>query len=434
MRGYNLNGLFIQRNSGMPSTKDILAVIMGGGQGTRLFPLTKVRAKPAVPIGGKYRLIDIPISNCINSNISRIALLTQFNSVSLHRHITRTYNFDPFHRGWVQIWAAEQTILNDTWYQGTADAVRQQMFEIHSTGAEYTLILAGDHLYRMDYEQMAQHLWETGGDISIALQPVSMEDAPRMGILKRGEDQLITDFVEKPKDPEILKSFISRENPDLPLLGSMGIYLFKTAVLDDLLRELDVDDFGKEVIPHSIHTHKVVGYVFEGYWEDIGTIRSFYNANLDLTLPSPPFNFYDVNHPIYTHARFLPGSIIAGATLEDVSLSDGCYIGKAEITRSVIGLRSRIQDGSIIKNTVIMGADYYEESSTKSNEIPIGIGENSQINGAIIDKNARIGSNVIISPFPLGTEQDHDNWSIRDGIVVIPKSVIIPDGTIISPS
>jgi len=418
----------------MPSTKDILAVIMGGGQGTRLFPLTKVRAKPAVPIGGKYRLIDIPISNCINSNISRIALLTQFNSVSLHRHITRTYNFDPFHRGWVQIWAAEQTILNDTWYQGTADAVRQQMFEIHSTGSNYTLILAGDHLYRMDYEQMAQHMWETGGDISIALQPVSMEDAPRMGILKRGKDQLITDFVEKPKDPEIQKSFFCREDPDLPLLGSMGIYLFKTAVLDDLLCELDVDDFGKEVIPHAIHTHKVVGYDFEGYWEDIGTIRSFYNANLDLTLPSPPFNFYDVDHPIYTHARFLPGSIIAGATLEDVSLSDGCYIGKSEITRSVIGLRSLIQDGSIIKNTVIMGADYYQESSSKANEIPIGIGENSQINGAIIDKNARVGSNVIISPFPLGTEQDHDNWSIRDGIVVIPKSVIIPNGTIISPS
>jgi len=418
----------------MPSTKDILAVIMGGGQGTRLFPLTKVRAKPAVPIGGKYRLIDIPISNCINSNINRIAILTQFNSVSLHRHITRTYNFDPFHRGWVQIWAAEQTILNDTWYQGTADAVRQQMFEIHSTGADYTLILAGDHLYRMDYEQMAQHMWEIGGDISIALQPVSMKDSPRLGILKRGEDQLVTDFVEKPKDPEVQKSFVSREDPDLPLLGSMGIYLFKTAVLDELLRELEVDDFGKEVIPHAIHTHKVVGYDFEGYWEDIGTIRSFYKANLDLTLPSPPFNFYDVNHPIYTHARFLPGSIIAGATLEEVSLSDGCYIGEAEITRSVIGLRCHIQDGSIIKNTVIMGADYYEGSNIKVNKIPIGIGESSQINGAIIDKNARIGANVIINPFPPGTEQDHDSWSIRDGIVVIPKSVIIPEGTVISPS
>jgi len=417
----------------MPSTKDILAVIMGGGQGTRLFPLTKVRAKPAVPIGGKYRLIDIPISNCINSNIDRIALLTQFNSVSLHRHITRTYNFDPFHRGWVQIWAAEQTILNDTWYQGTADAVRQQMFEIHATGSDYTLILAGDHLYRMDYEKMAQHLWETGGDISIALKPVAMEEAPRLGILKRGKNQLITDFVEKPTDPEVQKSFISRDDPALPLLGSMGIYLFKTEVLDELLRGLDVDDFGKEVIPHAIHTHRVVGYDFEGYWEDIGTIRSFYNANLDLTQPSPPFNFYDVNNPIYTHARFLPGSIIAGGTLEDVSLSDGCYIGKAEITCSVIGLRSQIQDGSIIKDTVIMGADFYDEKNSPLNDIPIGIGENSKIDGAIIDKNARIGSNVIISPFPPGTEEDQNNWSIRDGIVVIPKSVIIPDGTIISP-
>lgn len=210
----------------MSSTKNILAVIMGGGQGTRLFPLTKVRAKPAVPIAGKYRLIDIPISNCINSNIDRIALLTQFNSVSLHRHITRTYNFDPFHRGWVQIWAAEQTILNDTWYQGTADAVRQQMFEIHSTGAEYTLILAGDHLYRMDYGLMAQHLWENKGDISIALQPVSLQDASRLGILKRAENQIITDFAEKPKDPKIQEAFISRDDPDLPLLGSMGIYLF----------------------------------------------------------------------------------------------------------------------------------------------------------------------------------------------------------------
>ena len=417
----------------MPSTKDILAVIMGGGQGKRLFPLTKVRAKPAVPIGGKYRLIDIPISNCINSNIDRIALLTQFNSVSLHRHITRTYNFDPFHQGWVQIWAAEQTILNDTWYQGTADAVRQQMFEIHATGSDYTLILAGDHLYRMDYEKMAQHLWETGGDISIALQPCAMEEAPRLGILKRGKNQLISDFVEKPKDPEVQKSFISRNDPALPLLGSMGIYLFKTDVLDELLRELDVDDFGKEIIPHAIHTHRVVGYDFEGYWEDIGTIRSFYNANLDLTRPSPPFNFYDVSHPIYTHARFLPGSIIAWGTLEDVSLSDGCYIGKAEITRSVIGLRSHIQDGSIIKNTYIMGADYYEEKNSPVNDIPIGIGENSKIDCAIIDKNARIGSNVIISPFPPGTEVDQNNWSIRDGIVVIPKNVIIPDGTIISP-
>ena len=417
----------------MPSTKDILAVIMGGGQGTRLYPLTKVRAKPAVPIGGKYRLIDIPISNCINSNIDRIALLTQFNSVSLHRHITRTYNFDPFHRGWVQIWAAEQTILNDTWYQGTADAVRQQLFEIHSTGAEFTLILAGDHLDRMDYGLMAQHMWENGGDISIALQPVPLANAHRLGILKKGSDQLVTDFVEKPKDPAVQKSFVSRDDPRCPLLGSMGIYLFKTSVLDVLLRELDVDDFGKEVIPHAIHSHKVVGYDFEGYWEDIGTIRSFYQANLDLTRPSPPFNFYDVNQPIYTHARFLPGSIVAGGKLTGVSLADGCTIGKAEIIHSVIGLRSQVKDGALIKDTVIMGADYFEENSRRRSPVPIGIGKNSQIEGAIIDKNARIGEGVIIKPFPPGTEIDGDAWFIRDGIPVIPKSVTIPPGTKISP-
>jgi glucose-1-phosphate adenylyltransferase len=417
----------------MPSTKDILAVIMGGGQGTRLYPLTKVRAKPAVPIGGKYRLIDIPISNCINSNIDRIALLTQFNSVSLHRHITRTYNFDPFHHGWVQIWAAEQTVLNDTWYQGTADAVRQQMFEIHSSGAEYTLILAGDHLYRMDYELMAEHMWEHGGDISIALQPVSLEAAPRLGILKRGNDQQITDFVEKPRDPAVQKNFISRNDPDRPLLGSMGIYLFKTSVLDQLLQELKVVDFGKEVIPHAIHSHKVIGYDFDGYWEDIGTMRSFYQANLAMTQPCPPFNFYDVNQPIYTHARFLPGSIITGAKLKDVSLSDGCYIGQAEIECSVIGLRSQIQDGSVIRNSVIMGADYYEGDKPSNSSIPLGIGENSQIDGAIIDKNARIGKNVIIKPFPAGVDVDGENWFIRDGIVVIPKSMNIPDGTQIIP-
>jgi len=417
----------------MPSTQDILAVIMGGGQGTRLYPLTKVRAKPAVPIGGKYRLIDIPISNCINSRIDRIALLTQFNSVSLHRHITRTYNFDPFHRGWVQIWAAEQTVSNDTWYQGTADAVRQQLFEIHSTGAEYTLILAGDHLYRMDYRLMARHMWEKGGDISIALQPVPLEAASQLGILKRGSDDRITDFVEKPKDPLVQKSFISSDDPDRPLLGSMGIYLFRTEVLDDLLNHLEVDDFGKELIPSAIHSHNVLGYEFTGYWEDIGTIRAFYHANLDLTHPSPPFNFYDINHPIYTHARFLPGSIISGAQLTNVSLSDGCYIGKAEIISSVIGLRSQIMDGSIIKDTVMMGADYYEENGRPESAVPIGVGNNSHIEGAIIDKNARIGEGVIIKPFPPGTEQEGENWFIRDGIVVIPKNVVIAPGTNISP-
>ncbi len=280
---------------------------------------------------------------------------------------------------------------------------------------------------------MAEHMWEKGGDISIALQPVPLTAASQLGILKRGEDDLITDFVEKPQDPQVQKNFTSSDDPDLPLLGSMGIYLFKTEVLDELLRELEVDDFGKEVIPHAIHTHKVLGYEFTGYWEDIGTIRAFYQANLDLTHASPPFNFYDLSHPIYTHARFLPGSIVAGAHLEEVSLSDGCYIGKAEVSRSVIGLRSQVMDGAVIKDTVMMGADYYEENRPGKSPVPLGAGKNSYIEGAIIDKNARIGEGVIIKPFPPGTEQEAENWFIRDGIVVIPKSVVIPPGTIISP-
>jgi len=417
----------------MASTNDILGVIMGGGRGTRLFPLTQVRAKPAVPIAGKYRLIDIPISNCINSGINRIAVLTQFNSVSLHRHITRTYNFDQFHRGWVQIWAAEQTIRDESWYQGTADAVRQQLFEIQATGAEYTLILAGDHVYRMDYAQMAQDLWEKDADISIAVQPVSGDQAARLGILKRVEDGTITDFIEKPQDPDLLAPFVSREEAERPYLGSMGIYLFKTSVLQDLLETLDVDDFGGEVIPQAIHTNKVIGYSFDGYWEDVGTMRAFYEANLKLTNPDPPFNFHDVRHPIYTHARFLPGTIVSGATLEKVSLADGCYLGQAQIRNSVIGLRSQIQHGAQVENTVLMGADYYEENATRPHDIPIGIGADSNISGAIIDKNARIGPGVHIAPFPAGVEKTRTHWSVRDGIVVIPKSTVIPPGSFITP-
>ena len=418
----------------MPTNNDILGVIMGGGQGTRLYPLTKVRAKPAVPIAGKYRLIDIPISNCINSDINRIAILTQYNSVSLHRHITRTYNFDPFHRGWVQIWAAEQTILNDTWYQGTADAVRQQLFEIHSSGADYTLILAGDHLYRMNYTEMAEDLWEKGGDISVAVQPVSTEQASRFGVLKRHRGGLITDFVEKPQDPQILENFVSRDDAQRPFLGSMGIYLFKTEVLTEILDEHDADDFGGEVIPQAIHSYQVVGYDFDDYWEDIGTIRAFYQANLQLASDDPPFNFHHSRYPVYTHARFLPGTQVSGANLEQVYLADGGFIGQAQIQHSVVGLRSIIQDGAELRDTVLMGADYYEENATRPHAIPIGIGPESRISGAIIDKNARIGSRVVIDPFPLGTEQTRDMYSVRDGIVVIPKSTVIPDGTVISPS
>ena len=421
----------------MPSFDKVLGVIMGGGRGTRLYPLTRDRAKPAVPIAGKYRLIDIPISNCINSGINRIAVLTQFNSVSLHRHITQTYNFDSFHRGYVQIWAAEQTFGRETWYQGTADAVRKQLFEIKSTRTDFTLILAGDHLYRMDYAKMAEFHWESGADITVAVQPVPTEAATSLGILKREEGSCwISDFVEKPKDPETLAHFVSRDDPERPYLGSMGIYFFKTDVLLDVLNGSTDDDFGGEVIPKAIHSHKVCGFDFDGYWEDIGTIRAFYEVNLMLAQPDFPFKFHHQNKRIYSRPRFLPASRVDGATLENVMLADGCIIGKAEIENANIGLRSRIQDGAVIRDTVLMGADYYdtpEEEIFQRSGIPIGIGKNSVIRGALIDKNARIGEDVVIKGFPLGTELDEENYAVRDGVVVIPKRAVIPDGTVIAP-
>jgi glucose-1-phosphate adenylyltransferase len=419
----------------MQTLDNILGIIMGGGRGSRLYPLTRDRAKPAVPIAGKYRLIDIPISNCINSGIHHITVLTQFNSVSLHRHITQTYNFDSFHRGWVQIWAAEQTFSNETWYQGTADAVRKQLFEIRSARADYVLILAGDHLYHMDYAEMARFHWEHDADIIVAVQPVSKDDASRFGLLKSTADGLITDFVEKPKSSRVLKKFVSRDDPEHPYLGSMGIYFFKTEVLLDLLESTTDDDFGGEVIPKAIHTHKVCGFDFDGYWEDIGTIRSFYEVNLKLASSESPFNFYDPQKRIYSRPRFLPGTKVDGATLEDVMLADGCLIGKAEIQNAVIGLRSQIADGAVIRNTVLMGADYFDnpDDLEKGQGIPLGIGRNCVIDGALIDKNARIGENVVIKPFPLGTELDQEEYSVRDGVVVVPKRAVIPDGTVIAP-
>jgi glucose-1-phosphate adenylyltransferase len=417
----------------MPSLSDILGLILGGGAGQRLYPLTKQRAKPAVPIAGKYRLIDIPISNCINSGIPRVAILTQFNSVSLHRHIANTYNFDAFHKGWVEILAAEQTPTSTAWYQGTADAVRKQIFEIKATHAPYVLILAGDHLYRMDYAAMANFHWEHNADITVAVQPVSTQESSRFGILKRDQEERITDFIEKPKDPALLEQYRSREDASRPFLGSMGIYLFNTGVLIELLENLAHDDFGKDVIPGAIPTHKIFGFDFEGYWEDIGTIRSFYQTNLSLARPDAPFNFYDPVRPIYTHARFLPGSVISGARLQDVLIGEGCVIGEAEISNSIIGLRSKIADNVRISNTIMMGADYYDEESPVQGEA-LGIGAGCEIDGAIIDKNARLGQGVIIRPFPEDVEIDHDAWVVRDGIVVIPKSTTIPAGTVIAPN
>jgi glucose-1-phosphate adenylyltransferase len=419
----------------MPITNEILAVILGGGRGARLYPLTQQRSKPAVPIAGKYRLIDIPISNCINSEIYRIAVLTQFNSVSLHRHISRTYQFDNFHTGWVQIWAAEQTIETTDWYQGTADAVRKQFFEIRSTRAKYVLILAGDHLYRMDYAAMAKFHWDNQADITVAVQPVHAKDADRFGILKRDPSMQIVQFAEKPKDPKLLKKMVSRDEPERPYLGSMGIYLFNIDVLEDLLLRKDFEDFGSHVIPHAIHHHKVCGFDFDGFWEDIGTIRSFYETNLRLTTPNPPFNLFDDKCPIYTHPRYLPGSTIEDSQLENVLLSEGCCIKNADVRHSIVGLRSQIGSGVRVEDSILMGADYLQSTDGKEREdfIPIGIGDGSLIKGAIVDKNARIGRGVTILPFPRGTDMDGVNWYVRDGIVVIPKNAVIQNGTYIGP-
>jgi glucose-1-phosphate adenylyltransferase len=418
----------------MAALNDILAVILGGGRGSRLYPLTKMRSKPAVPMAGKYRLIDIPISNCINSGIFRVAVLTQFNSVSLHRHITRNYQFDNFHSGWVQIWAAEQTMNNADWYQGTADAVRKQIGEIYSARAKYTLILAGDHLYRMDYAAMARFHWEHNADITVAVQPVLKTEAYRFGILKRAPDFKLTNFAEKPREEELLKSLVSRDDPEKPFLGSMGIYLFRTDVLFDLLNNYPLDDFGSHVIPQAIQSHSVYGYDFEGYWEDIGTIRSFYETNLALARPNARFNFYDANAPIYGGTRFLPCSSVQNSNMKDVLLAEGCCIENAEISGSIIGLRSQIRAGAKIVDSIIMGADYYSRPDQTDNPpIPMGLGENCSISGAIIDKNASIGRNVVICPFPSGTDLDFDNWVVRDGIVVIPKNAVLRDGTYIGP-
>jgi glucose-1-phosphate adenylyltransferase len=419
----------------MPSMNNVLGVIMGGGKGTRLHPLTRMRSKPAVPIAGKYRLIDIPISNCINSGIFRVAILTQFNSVSLHRHISQAYNFDVFHTGWVQIWAAEQTPQSADWYQGTADAVRKQLFEIQATGAEYVLILAGDHLYRMDYSAMAEYHWQKDADITVAVQPVPMSEAPRLGILKREADGRISDFYEKPKDPVIQKRFVSRDDPERPLLGSMGIYLFKTRVLTDLLMyHLRHDDFGGEIIPEAINSHEVFGFDFEGYWEDIGTIRSFYETNLQLTSANPPFNFYDPQAPIYTHARFLPGSTVEDSELKDVLIAEGCRIRQAKITHSIVGIRSQIGERTVIQDSILMGADYYQVEKPRGN-LPIGIGRNCHIESAILDKNVRIGDNVVIKPFPRDHKDlDGDLYFVRDGVVVIAKNTELPSGTTIAPT
>jgi glucose-1-phosphate adenylyltransferase len=426
------------------NTSKVLSVIMGGGQGRRLFPLTRDRSKPAVPLAGKYRLVDIPISNCINSGLKRIYLLTMFNSASLHRHISQSYKFDHFTSGFVEILAAEQTFTDDSWYQGTADAVRKNLVHFLTHDFDCLLVLSGDQLYRMDYRNLiAQHL-QHGADLTVATIPVSRQDAQGLGILQLGQDQRITRFVEKPKDPVLLDSLrldpasyaqLGIEGDQEFFLASMGIYLFNR---DVILRLLDnsLTDFGKHVIPGAIDSHKVFASVFQGYWADLGTIRSFFEANLDLTADLPRFNFFDMSAPIFTRPRFLPASKINGAEISHANISDGCIIDHCRIRQSIIGVRSKIDGGCEINRTIMLGCDFYEsDASIKRYEargIPrIGVGRHTRIENAIIDKNARIGENCRISPADKPQDVDHPLYYVRDGIVIIPKNGLIPNGTVI---
>jgi glucose-1-phosphate adenylyltransferase len=419
------------------TTQRTLAIVLGGGAGTRLFPLTKDRAKPAVPLGGKYRLVDIPISNCLNSGLRSIYVLTQFNSLSLHRHIQASYKFDNFSRSFIDILAAQQTPEGSQWYQGTADAVRQNMRYFLEGPFDYFLILSGDQLYRMDFRALLHQHIRSGADITLATKPVGREQVAEFGIMQSGADRRITRFVEKPKDPSILEEMkmsqelmaeIGLEKEEELFQASMGIYLFNRDVLVECLRN-DLADFGKHVIPQSIERYNVRAYIFQGYWEDIGTVRAFYEANLDLTDIVPEYSFFDANAPIYTHPRFLPGSKVNGAILRQAIISDGCIISDAHLERCVIGVRSIIQSGATIRDSIVMGADYFEQDRHVDEKQPaIGIGRNCVIDRAIIDKNARIADGVVITPEGKPADFDGDNYFIRDGIVIVPKNAVIPAG------
>jgi glucose-1-phosphate adenylyltransferase len=426
------------------NTSNVLSVIMGGGQGTRLFPLTKERSKPAVPLAGKYRLVDIPISNCINSGLRRIYLLTQFNSASLHRHISQSYKFDHFAGGFVEILAAEQTYADTSWYQGTADAVRKNKIHFRNHDWDYLLILSGDQLYRMDFRHIIQQHFEKGADISIATIPVPRKEVSGLGIMQMDADHRINRFVEKPSDPKVQDSLkldpawyqhLGIEGQEELFLASMGIYVFSRDVIFRLL-ENSLTDFGKHIIPQSIKELKVYAYVFQGYWEDIGTIRAFFEANLDLANELPRFNFFDMSAPIFSRPRFLPGSKINGAQIDHAVISDGCIINRATITHSIVGLRCLVGPGTVLNRAVLLGSDYYESGDSihqheKAGKPRIGIGANCRIENTIVDKNARIGNNVVISPAGKPDKVDHENYYIRDGIVIVPKSGIIPHGMII---
>ena len=420
----------------------VVAVILGGGAGSRLSPLTSSRSKPAVPIAGKYRLVDIPISNCINSNINRMFVLTQFNSASLNKHIKNTYHFSAFSTGFVDILAAEQTPDNPGWFQGTADAVRQSLRHIENFEFDYILILSGDQLYQMDFAEMIAMHKSKGAAITIATIPVGDRDAPEFGILKTNEEHYITSFIEKP-NKDLLPEWVSDTGAEMQkqgrnYLASMGIYIFNKAVLDQLLYEQNpkATDFGKEIIPESIINNKVISFQYDGYWTDIGNIYSFYEANLALTDDIPPFNLFDNNKTVYSRARMLPPAKISGTTLEKTIIAEGSIINASRIEQSVVGIRSRIGRGTTVVSTYIMGNDYYETISEMDSNVSkglpkIGIGERCYIKDAIIDKNCRIGNDVRIVGGKHLANTDHPLYAVKDGMVVVKKTAILPDGFVI---
>lgn len=420
----------------------VLSIILGGGKGTRLYPLTKERSKPAVPFGGKHRIVDIPISNCINSGFNQIYILTQFNSASLHMHIAKAYNFDTFSGGFVEILAAEQTFEHSGWYEGTADAVRKNFIHFKTQKPTHYIILSGDQLYRMDLAEFLRKHEESGAQITIACTAVTRADASGFGILKTDAAGHITEFMEKPGPSRNLDEWIIPEGARTPgatkgkdFLASMGIYIFDADVMEDSLNN-DLTDFGKEIIPAAISKYSVSAYVYDGYWEDIGTIRSFYDATLDLTSITPKFNFYDEDAPIYTHNRNLPSSKVNMANLDRVNASEGCVITNATIKQSVIGIRSIIETGAYLEGVICMGADFYETEAEKADNIKkgipdMGIGQRCVIRRAIIDKNARIGKDVSIGMGKMPEDGDYGWYHVVDGIYVITKNACVPDGTVI---
>jgi glucose-1-phosphate adenylyltransferase len=421
---------------------EVLALILGGGQGTRLFPLTQHRSKPAVPIGGKYRLIDIPVSNCLHADIRRIFVLTQFNSASLNRHISQTYRMDAFSQGFVEILAAEQTPDNPHWFQGTADAVRQARRHFTRYDADYYLILSGDHLYRMDYSEMVEAHIDQQTDVTIAAQPVRLDEATGMGIFRFDRNGQIVAFEEKPHKGRLGEigqsipsgAIFSGQSPESPFVASMGVYVFSRDVLLDMLAADNAKDFGREVIPAALTKYQVNSYLFRNYWADVGTVASFYDANIMLTRPRSPFNFYDPYRPIYTHARFLPGSRLSDCSVRNVIVAEGCLLNGCAVEDSVIGIRSNIHEGAQIRRSVLLGADYFEADDAapaRGDRPRLGIGRNVELERVIVDKNARIGDGARLLNQQGLTEADGDGYYIRDGVIIVPKDGVIEPGTIV---